>query len=221
MPSLRHRLPTSQQYYNNWLRDHVPQRAVPMPWAVLKALAGATLAAHQWGLTVLLLLGFSFYLRTLELIRLRREDVHFNAATGEIVVALERTKTSKQFAQSIVLRHRPLAKLLAQAFPHLPPAGVIWRFSAHKFRLCFTRLLQYAHVEDCGFSLYSLRRGGATHVYSRTRDLRQVAIQGRWRDLSTARIYLDDARATLLKFSFSPSLTHHLTALAHSLRHYT
>jgi site-specific recombinase XerD len=32
IPKLRFRLPTSQQYYNNWLRDHVPMRAVPMPW---------------------------------------------------------------------------------------------------------------------------------------------------------------------------------------------
>lgn len=221
LPALKHKLPTSQQYYNNWLRDHVPQRAVPMPWPVAKALAGAALSAGHWDLAILLLLGFSFYLRSLEMIRLRREDVRFNSESGEVVVALERTKTSKQFAQSVVLRHKPLARLLAQASPFLPPAGVIWRFSTHKFRQCFVTLLAHAGMDSCGFSLYSLRRGGATHVYSRTRDLHQVAIQGRWRDLSTARIYLDDARAVLLKFSFTPSQSRLLATLASSLRHYT
>eukprot|EP00438_Fugacium_kawagutii_P010374 Skav232004 [mRNA] locus=scaffold719:653901:654689:- [translate_table: standard] len=220
VPYLKHQLPTSQQYYNNWLRDRVPQRAVPMPWSVLKALVGSAVTAGHWDLAVLLLLGFTFFLRSLEMIRLQRESVHFNVDSREVVVSLERTKTSKQFAQSIVLRRRGVARFLAAAWPKLPPAGAIWKFSPHLFRKCFVRLVDHANLTDCNFSLYSLRRGGATHVYTRTRDLHQVAIQGRWRDLSTARIYLDDARAVLLKFSFSPSQSQTLADLARSLSHF-
>lgn len=83
LPMLRHQLPTSQQYHTNWQRDHVPHRAIPMPWPVLRALVGSAISSGHIDIAVLLLIGFTFYLRSLEMIRLRREHLYFDVATGE------------------------------------------------------------------------------------------------------------------------------------------
>ena len=210
IPSLRHELPTGQQYYNNWVRDHIPQRALPMPWHVLKGLAGAAWNAGHQDLALCLLLGYTFFLRTTEMVTLRIEDIIVSRRFGQIVLTLRQTKTSKQFAQTLVLRHRPLCQVIPAACAHLPTSGPVWRHTARQFRLAFSALLSHFDLSPHGFSLYSIRRGGATHCYVRARDLHQVAIQGRWKDLRTARIYLDDARATLLKFSLPPHLSHAL-----------
>ena len=214
MPRLKFHLPTSQQYYQNWLRDHLPQRAIPMPWMVLKAMASICWKEGHYDLAVLLLLGFSFFLRTMEMISLRSEDVVVDRRLGQVIISLKQTKISKQFMQSLVLRHRPLSLLILEAKAFLPREGPIWTFSPHIFRQSFAAILAHLDLTRFGFSLYSIRRGGATHYYTRTRDLNAVAIQGRWKDLRTARIYLDDARATLLRLSFPPPLTFALKQLS-------
>ena len=214
LPEVRFRIPTAQQYYQNWVRDHVPFRAVPLPWLVVKALSAAAYQSGHKDLAVLLLLAFCFFLRSVEFITLRRDQIVLDLQTGQVILTLERTKTSKQFQQSLVLRHRKLTNLLAKALTGLPSSGPIWPYSAAQFRSCFTALLDHFALVPYNFSLYSIRRGGATHSYVQSRDLNSVAIQGRWRDLKTARIYLDDARATLVKLSFAPPISHHLTATA-------
>ena len=214
LPRVRYRLPTAQQYYQNWLRDHVPQRAVPMPWLVAKALSAAAWKAGHFDLSVTLLLGFCFFLRTMEFITLRRENVVVDLESSQVVITLERTKTSRQFQQSLVLRHRPLAQNLPQAFTRLPQHGRLWASSAAVFRRCFCHLLRYFNLETYNFSLYSIRRGGATQVYVASRDIHFVTMQGRWKDIRTSRIYLDDARATLVRLSFPPPTAHRLQSFA-------
>ena len=191
LPRLRFQLPTAQQYYQNWLRDHVPHRAVPMPWLVAKALASAAWANGHIDLSVLILLGFAFFLRSMEMITLRAENITVDERSHQIVLTLVETKTSKQFQQSLVLRHGGLVKIIAAARSRLPLDGPIWQYSPHLFRQSFSTLLNHFHLTSFNFSLYSLRRGGATHSYTQSRDLNAVAIQGRWKDLRTARIYLD------------------------------
>eukprot|EP00435_Cladocopium_sp_Y103_P041751 s2830_g11.t1 len=197
VPRLRFQLPTAQQYYQNWLRDHVPLRAVPMPWLVAKALAAAAWQNRHYDVAILILVGFSFFLRSTEFLTLPFQNLVVDPARSTVVVTLDRAKTSKQFQQSLVLRNRTLALIVAQGLSRLSRDGPIWRFSARAFRESFGILLRHFQLEPFSFSLYSLRRGGATHVYAANRDIHFVAMQGRWRDVRTARIYLDDARATL------------------------
>jgi hypothetical protein len=163
---------------------------------VAKALSAAAWKTGHYDLAVLLLVGFCFFLRTMEFVMLRRENVVVDLPSSQIVVTLERTKTSKQFQQSLVLRRKSLAIILSKAFRFLPANGPIWQSSARSFRQCFTRLLAHFELEPYGFSPYSICRGGATHVYVASRDLHFVTLQGRWKDIRTSRIYLDDARAT-------------------------
>ena len=62
LPSLRRDLVTAQQFYNNWVRDPVPFRAVPMPWGVAKTLAAAACEKSHHDLSLLPLLGYAFYI---------------------------------------------------------------------------------------------------------------------------------------------------------------
>lgn len=214
IPRLRFRLPTAQQYYNNWLRDHVPFRAVPMPWLVVRAVASLAWRTGHYDVSIMLLLGFCFFLRTMEFITLPLSNIVVDLQTSQIVISLDRAKTSKQFQQSLVLRHRLLARIVSRALPRLSQRKHLWLASARDFRLCFTTLLNHFGLHSYNFSLYSIRRGGATHAYTQTRDLNYVTMQGRWKDSKTSRIYLDDARATLVKLSFAPPISHHLHSSA-------
>eukprot|EP00438_Fugacium_kawagutii_P035505 Skav219705 [mRNA] locus=scaffold2416:47478:48191:- [translate_table: standard] len=205
LPSVRRDLVTAQQYYNNWIRDHVPQRAVPMPWEVAKTLAAQAYVLGHFDVALLLLVGFCFFLRTMELVLLTTDNIHQDPRSRSIIITLAETKTSRRAAQSLVIQNGTLAKMVSHLLPKLP-TGKIWRYSPRGFRQCYAALLDGVSATECGFSIYSLRRGGATHTYVHTRSLGHVALLGRWKDHRTARIYLDDARAALLKMALPSGL---------------
>ena len=213
LPRVKRDLVVSQQLYNNWNRQHVPLRAVPMPWNVCKLLAALTHEANQPDVALLLLLGFVFFLRTMEALTLQKSDVVFDLRRGTCFVALQQTKTSRNMVQHLAVHNANLTNVLFQLWSDLPP-GKIWPYSVHVFRRCFNLLLETTGATVLNFSLYSLRRGGATHAYVRTRSLDQVIVQGRWKDSRTARIYLDDARAAMLKLAFPPELEEFLSSYA-------
>ena len=77
------------------MRDHVPVRAVPMPWNVAKTVAAVAYSEGHYDLALLLILGFAFYLRT--------TDVHLNKKTSTVAVTLVMTKTARNHAQTLAL----------------------------------------------------------------------------------------------------------------------
>ena len=204
LPRVRRDLMTAQQFYNNWVRDHTPVRAVPFPWVVVRTMSGLALHEDHPDVALLLLLGFSFFLRSMEMLRLEMTDVVVDEFRGTTFVALHQTKTSGHYQQSLVFQNPQLAVLVSALKRKLPPEGVIWRYSVNTFRQCFHVLLEAVHVAPLNFSLYSLRRGGATYSYIQSHNLDKVARQGRWKDHRTAKIYLDDARAALIQMELPP-----------------
>ena len=124
-------------------------------------------------------------------------------AAGAVVIALPSTKTSgRRMAQeSVVTYDRTLLRLLCC---HLPRSGPIFL----GFLQCFIAtsiswLLTYTIPRM--FSGYSFRRGGATSLYILSGSLAKVMSVGRWASERTARIYLDDARASLAQLQESYS----------------
>ena len=196
---------TAQQYYNNWIRDHTPVRAVPIPWNVVKTVAAVAYSEGHFDLALLLILGFAFYLRTMELIGLHTGHIHLDSRSAMVAVTLTMTKTARNHAQTLALQNQALVHIV-QHLLHKLPAGKIWTFSPRGFRLCFGALMGHCQAGPCAFSVYSLRRGGATHAYVNSRSLDLAVIQGRWKDQRTARIYLDNARAALLKMNLPEGL---------------
>jgi hypothetical protein len=96
-----------------------------MPWLVAKALASFAWKLGHYDLAAVILTGFCFFLRSMEFLPLPAQNVVVDPHTSQIVVTLEKTKTSKQFQQSLALRHRGLARLLTQALPRLLERGPI------------------------------------------------------------------------------------------------
>ena len=66
----------------------------------------------------------------------------------------------------------------------------------HAFRAAFQRACVACGFTDCRFKPYSLRRGGATHLFI-TKSYSQVCQAGRWSAERTVRIYIQDSLAVL------------------------
>ena len=201
LPSTRFRLLLAKQFYANWRSTHRVKRAAPLPVHVVEAMAMAARAAGQQGLSLAVLLGFFGLLRTAELISVKASDCRVIDQGRAVVVALPHTKTSKKEMESVVIRHRIVAGLVARA-ARARPGKRFYTGSAVRFRRDFLAL-QHALGFGKTFSAYSLRRGGATAWWLRSNSLDSVVIMGRWRDRQTARIYLDDARASIARSTLS------------------
>ena len=65
------------------------------------------------------------------------------------------------------------------------------------------RLAYWAFDLDQGYTLYSLRRGGATHWYRTFGDMLLVLYRGRREDSRTARIYVTEGLAVLGQLGLS------------------
>ena len=50
---------------------------------------------------------------------------------------------------------------------------------------------------------YSLRRGGATHHFAQIGNMQAACEKGRWRQVATARLYIDEAAAEVAHMEFS------------------
>lgn len=109
-------------------------------------------------------LGFASFCGPWSFLTLPAQNVVVDPHTSQIVVTLEKTKTSKQFQQSLALRQGP-----GQTFD--PGSTSLTRAGTY-------RLLRHFALDNLGFSLYSIKYGGATHFYTATRD-HYVTLQGR------------------------------------------
>ena len=207
MPQLKRSLATSQQWYNNWARDHQPVRAVPMPWTVARTLSFLAWEAGHIDVS-LCIKGFSFYLRSMEMLSLDLDDLVVDSRRSSVFLRLKSSKTSRGRQQSLVFHNALLAKIVQVAKNRLGSQGMVWAYGPGCFRRTFEALVHNIDLQGFGFSLYSLRRGGATYAYVKSHNLDQVAIRGRWKDHRTARIYLDDAQADLLRMQLPPSFTY-------------
>ena len=205
-PPLRRCLPTGQQYFKNWQREHVPNRVTPLPVQLLKAMGAAAWLGGHKDLSVILVLGFSCFLRTMEMITLTVQDVQIFAERGVIHLALPATKTTryKLAMESLIIDEPVLVTLLSRLVHGREAEERLFSGDGRVFRQLFRRLLTFFKVEGFNFQPYSIRRGGATWWFDRSGSLDQTVVRGRWQDAKTCRIYLDDARAALTRLTFSP-----------------
>lgn len=124
-----------------------------MPWIVAKAMVGLAWRAGHHDVAVLILVGFCYFLRTMEFVTSPVANVVVDLATSQIVVSLDRAKTSEQYQQSLLLRHRTLARILSHALPRLSGRQHLWAASARDFRTCFTCLVEHVGLQDWFFAL--------------------------------------------------------------------
>ena len=177
-------------------------------------MAAAAFQVHRPDFAFLILLGFAFFLRTMELVLLEANHINHFPRQGMVGAAIVNAKTSKGLQQSVSLCDRRLVEVLCWIWEKEQFSGPILDGVPTCFRPSFAALVKMIHLPPANFLPYSLRRGGATEFYQRTQSLGKTMIQGRWKDATTARTYIDDARAHLVQLCLPSATLAHQSALA-------
>ena len=89
-----------------------------------------------------------------------------------------------------------------------PRTHVPYFKAPHAWRNLFSECIQKLKLDKWEFRPYSLRRGGATHLFVKGGSLDKVLLAGRWTALKTARIYINSGLAMLTEIQVpKPLLT--------------
>ena len=201
-PQSKHHLPWSWRLTKAWNHLELPCRATPFSPDLALAMAGQAFQWKQPRMGWLLVLGFSLFLRTGEILQLKVKDISFpsNGSKDAPVVYLSSTKTTKKNLlplEAVVVEEEISVKALQQLCKGLQPGDTLSQVSSQSFRKLFHRLLEALGLTSLGFAPYSLRRGGATSAFRAGASLDVLVTKGRWQNVSTARIYLDESAQAL------------------------
>lgn len=145
-------------------------------------------------------LSFSCLLRPGEALNLRVGDLTFpdistfNMETADLVVVIKHPKTRRVWKNQFVLCDDvALVQWLSwwisgmsKQKPLFPMSRYIWN---SRFNLALSRLC----IESAGFTLGSLRCGGATFHFRQHKNLGQLQYHGRWASAETLKHYLHAA----------------------------
>lgn len=204
-PQSKGHLAWSWKLIKTWNRIELPCRATPLSPEILASLAGQCFKWKQDAMAWLLVVGFSMFLRTGEILNLRRKDVVLPTQTSsEVVLLLENTKTTqKNFMplEKLVVDEEICKSALRQLCQGKLPGDWLCPFSNYRFRSLWSSLIHHFGLEALGYMPYSLRRGGATSAYQRGCSLDVLVTKGRWQHVATARLYLDQGLQTLTQLT--------------------
>ena len=180
--------------FRTWRKVEIPCRTPPLPEQFLYAIANYAISRADVIFAGLLVLGFEGLLRTGELLSLTPQDILLR--NGETLIHLKHTKTSRRKAATEVVHFEhswayvvlESAKELAIHFQglHTP----MWGASHQLFRKRFRQYLKVFQLHRMGFRPYSLRRGGATALFLRTKSYDAALQTGRWESVKAAKVYI-------------------------------
>jgi len=214
-PAKRHP-PESWRLYGAWYRHEEPARAWPFDVIEAKALCQSALDGGDYPLAFLFWLGFVCYLRPAEGVLRCFNDFTYSEDGKALVIDLGYTKGGKRRGEKeqIICRD-PLALVLfalvqegRKPDEHLFPEGM----AAYRYRFKF--YLTAMGLENFPYKPYSLRRGGATYAFSLSLNYHILMAMGRWANLRTVKIYVDEARVLLASRALPGTLKDNIHQLA-------
>ena len=197
-PQLKGKLLQSWRLLKTWITHEVPNRAPPFPIDVLHAMVGYALFKQKAKLALSFLLGFHGLLRTGELLLLKRCHISVQSPKGPAVISLGWTKGGKRqgAAESVTIYMEDICRRLFQWCQH-STSNASLTGPAHVWRKEFASVLSALNFAEWDFRPYSLRRGGATHLFSTQGALDKLVVSGRWQSVKTARIYVNEGVSVL------------------------
>lgn len=203
-PEISGKLRNSWRLLKAWNRLEPPLRVLPADPLVIAAMARICVQVSWPRPAALLLVGFDAFLRPGELYKLTPGDITW--ASGRACLSLKDTKSGlrKGAEEMVFVESNVATALLRSVTKNLAPREPILDRSPKEFRNLFFNLLDYLQVQG-NISLYSLRRGGATHHFMSCQSMESTLLRGRWQSTSTARIYLRDSAATLSHYQLTPA----------------
>ena len=201
-PHLKGKLKMSWRLMKTWATHEVPNRAPPIPLDCLHVLLGYALFKKLDLFALSLMLGFHGLLRTGELLGLQAKHISVQKAKGPAVISLGLTKSGKRqgSAESITIHSEDVCRRLFQ-WKHTVTSETSLCGPSHKWRKTFNDVLEAVGFDQFDFRPYSLRRGGATHLFQLHGRFDALMVLGRWQAASTARIYINSGLAVLAEIS--------------------
>eukprot|EP00438_Fugacium_kawagutii_P008149 Skav203324 [mRNA] locus=scaffold284:204377:205240:- [translate_table: standard] len=202
-PQPKQHLQWSWKLTKVWNQVEAPKRATPMPPPeVLVAFAGTALQWQQPTFAWLIVVGYSLFLRTGELLALKPSDVA--ASDNQAVVFISSSKgTQRNFLpleRLEVTEETPLQALRHLCKAH-KSAGPFWTADRRKFMELWDSIVQQLELGGYNDKPYSLRRGAAATAYKNGVPLDLLLSKGRWHSLHTARIYFDIGLQAMARFA--------------------
>ena len=197
-PKLRGKLPGSWRLMRTWSTNEIPSRAPPLTLEILKAMVGWAVFHEHFSFGLSLLVSFYTLLRTGELLSPQSWQIHMLSPVEPAVINLGLTKSGKRqgAAESVTLNELPVLRLLWHWKQSSAPHDFLTA-KPHVWRQMFSQCLSDLKLQAYEFRPYSLRRGGATHLFVKVGSLDRILIMGRWTAVKTAKIYINSGLAML------------------------
>ena len=212
LPEVAGRLRHSWRLLKSWQKLEPPVRVLPISPLMVVAISGACIKLGLPSAAAAFLVCFDTLLRPGELYKLRKK--HVTWAGAKAVLSLGQTKTGqrKNASEMVVCRSHVANFWLRQAFQSKSSEDTLLSCSPARLRHLFFTVLDHLKVPGY-FSMYNFRRGGAMD-----QNIEQTLLRGRWASTSTARIYLQDAAATLSHLQISDDQRAYMRSLSENLR---
>lgn len=202
-PWTRKGIPTAWKVFSTWRKLESPSRAPPLTAEIIYAMSNYAVFHNDVAMASMLVLGFFGLLRTGELLALRP------CGKGRVILSLFDTKTGKKDnVTEMVSFSDDFSTEILSALLHMREMQStykvpIWMYSPQSFRESFRRHLRRFDLCQHSFRPYSMRRGGATHLFQTTGSMEKALLAGRWGSSRVARIYISDALSYLPGMTFT------------------
>ena len=205
IPNLRGHLKGTWSLLKTWQQHELPDRALVIVKKQVEAMIGYALREKRHDLAAAYSAGFSELLRPGELGLLLASNVTFSRDGAKAVLDLGFTKSGKRLGrrEKVVSVDPETNLLLSLVLLGRSPGTKLLPLGVPEFRKAFARHTQAIGSDSALVKPYSLRRGGATHHFAQKGNLQATGEKGRWRQLATARLYIDEAASEVAQMELT------------------
>ena len=181
-------------------------------WAMACGVAAEGLQRREWiACAIGWWLCFSCLLRPGEVLNLRRGDINLPEGDGDAegsplvaVVIIRKPKTRRIWREQFVLcNDGRLVGWLKWWLDGVPNSRLLVGVSRYIFADRFNRIMTHLGLEECHYTLSSMRAGGATSHFQKHQNLGALQFLGRWSAASTLQHYLMEAFSAHVTFQAS------------------
>ena len=205
-PQTKGYLALSWRLLKAWHVNEIPCRAPPLPEICLQAMIGWCIFKEEFSFGLSLMLGYYGLLRTGELLEVRANHVFVESPKRPAVVSLGLTKGGKRMgaAESVSVSVELVLLWLKAWKTKSYPLTLLCSSPSH-WRSLFSQCVEAVGLSEFNFRPYSLRRGGATHWFSKHSNLDKVVVLGRWQAQRTARLYINEGLSVIAEMAVPKS----------------
>lgn len=177
-----------------WKKLELPERALPCPLVLALSLAGLAVAQQKPRMCAVILLMFFCLLRPAEACACMEDAFWLDKELGGFVTLPNTKGGERRGAIEMVTWSEPLVGVWVSRALLVLRTGEPLASSPSALRSWLGSAMKILSVEDA-FKPYSFRRGGATYHFQQCRNMSETIEKGRWANVATARIYVNEALA--------------------------